>query len=155
MAAAQGQRQRLIDELKLDAAQAARLDEIFAEMRTGMAELRDVPEANRRQRGDRLRAEVRQRINAMLSAEQQKRYAEIVASDTGRAGGALGTGRVYVPSDTGPKEVPLRTGLTDGTATEVVSGDLKEGDSVILGTAQAANGQAPRSGGGSAPRLPF
>ena len=54
-------------------------------MRTGMAELRDVPEANRRQRGERLRAEVRQKINAMLNAEQQKRYAEIVASDTGRA----------------------------------------------------------------------
>jgi HlyD family secretion protein len=152
---AQGQRQRLIDELKLDAAQVARLDDILAEMRTNMAELRDVPEANRRQRGDRLRADLRQRINAMLSAEQQKRYAEIVASDTGRQGGASGTGRVYVPADAGIKEVQLRTGLTDGTATEVVGGELKEGDAVIVGTVQAANGPTPRSGGGSAPRLPF
>lgn len=152
---AQAQRQRLIDELKLDAAQVARLDDIFAEMRTSMAELRDVPEANRRQRGERLRADVRQRINAMLGAEQQKRYAEIVASSTGRPSGASGTGRVYVPSEAGPKEVPLRTGLTDGTATEVASGELKEGDAVVVGTVQVANSQAPRSGGGSAPRLPF
>lgn len=152
---AQAQRQRLIDELKLDAAQVARLDEIFAEMRTGMAELRDVPESNRRQRGERLRVDLRQRINAMLNAEQQKRYAEIVASDTGRAGGVSGTGRVYVRSDAGPKEVQLRTGLTDGSATEVVVGELKEGDSVIVGTRQAANGQAQPSAGGAAPRLPF
>ena len=148
------QRQRLIDELKLDAAQVTRLDEIFAEMRTGMADLREVPEANRRARGERLRAETRQRINAMLNAEQQKRYADIVASDTGRLGGPSGSGRVYVPATAAPQEVRLRTGLTDGTATEIVSGELKEGDAVIVGTAHAANGPAPRSGG-SAPRLPF
>lgn len=154
-AGAQAQRQRLIDELKLDAAQVARLDDIFVEMRTNMAELRDTPEANRRARGERLRADMRQKINAMLTAEQQKRYAEIVASDTGRLGGASGSGRVFVPSDAGPKEVRLRTGLTDGTATEVVSGELKEGDAVIVGTVQAANASAPRSAGGSSPRLPF
>lgn len=152
---AQAQRQRLIDELKLDAAQVARLDEIFVEMRTSMTELRDVPEASRRARGERLRADMRQKISAMLGAEQQKRYLEIVASDTGRLGGASGAGRVFVPTAGGPSEVRLRTGLTDGTATEVVSGELKEGDSVIVGTAQAANGPAAKSGGGSAPRLPF
>ena len=82
---AQARRQRLVDELKLDAAQAARVDEIFAEQRNRMAELRDLNDADRRQRGERMRAEVRQKINAMLTAEQQKRYAEIVASETGRA----------------------------------------------------------------------
>ena len=40
-------------ELKLDAAQQARLDEIFAELRARMAELREVPEADRRSRGER------------------------------------------------------------------------------------------------------
>ena len=149
----QGQRQRLVEELKLDSAQVARLDEIFNEMRTGMAELREAPEANRRQRADRLRVEVRQRINAMLNAEQQKRYAEIVANDMGRSSNGTGTGRVYIPTPAGPKEVALRTGLSDGTATEVVSGELREGDAVIVGIVQSS--AAPSKASGSPPRLPF
>ncbi|HVE50783.1 MAG TPA: efflux RND transporter periplasmic adaptor subunit [Casimicrobiaceae bacterium] len=148
----QARRQRLIDELKLDSAQAARLDEIFADMRARFAELRDIPEADRRQRGERMRADVRQKINAMLTADQQKLYAEIVASETGRTSRIGGAGRVYIPTEDGPKEVRLRTGLTDGTATEIVSGELKEGDSVIVGT--ASSGAAPRPSG-TAPRLPF
>jgi HlyD family secretion protein len=150
---AQPQRQRLLDELKLDSAQVARLDEIFNELRTGMSELREAPEANRRQRTERLRAETRQRINTMLNAEQQKRYAEIVAADTGRSSISAGTGRVYVPTPAGPKEVALRTGLSDGTATEVVSGDLAEGATVIVGTVQS--GDSSSSTRGSGPRLPF
>ncbi|HVF62964.1 MAG TPA: efflux RND transporter periplasmic adaptor subunit, partial [Casimicrobiaceae bacterium] len=148
------QRQRLIDELKLDSAQVARLDEIFAEMKTRMMELRDVPEADRRQRAQRMRGDTRQRISSMLNAEQQKRYAEIVGNDTGRVGGASGSGRVYVPAAAGAQEVRLRTGLSDGNATEVVSGDIKEGDPVIVGT---VSGSAPpsRPGAGGAPRLPF
>lgn len=150
----QAQQRRLVDALKLDAAQVARLDEIFADTRSGMAELRDLPEANRRPRGERVRAEMRQRINAMLNADQQRKYAELVASDTGRLGGPSGAGRVYVPSEGGAREVPLRTGLSDGNATEVVSGEIKDGDAVILGTMQLS-GPAPRSGGGASPRLPF
>ena len=151
----QARRQRLVDELKLDAAQVARLDEIFAEMRNRMMELRDTPEAQRRQRADRARAEVRQRINAMLTADQQKRYAEIVASETGRLGGSMagGSGRVYILGPTGPIEVRLRTGLSDGNATEIISTELKEGDEVIVGTTQAGAGAARPAGG--APRLPF
>jgi HlyD family secretion protein len=149
----QAQRQRLVDELKLDAAQTARLDDIFNELRTGMAELREAPEANRRQRGERLRAETRKRINAMLTAEQQKRYAEIVAADTGRSGSSAGSGRIYVVTPAGPKEVALRVGLSDGTATEVVSGDVTEGEPVIVGVVQAADPPARPSNAG--PRLPF
>ncbi len=148
---AQARRQKLVADLKLDASQQARLDEIFAESRAKFAELREVPEADRRTRGERLRAEVRQKINAMLNADQQKLYAEIVAAETGRV--ASGSGRVYVPGPDGkPLEVRLRLGLTDGNATEVVGGDVKEGTDVIVGTV-AAN--AAKSPSGSAPRLPF
>jgi HlyD family secretion protein len=151
----QARRQRLIDDLKLDTGQVARLDEIFAEMRARLADVRELPEDQRRPRAERVRADIRQRINAMLNAEQQKQYAEIVAGETGRfAGVGAGSGRVYVPVPAGPKEVRLRTGLTDGNATEVVSGDLAVGQEVIVGTQQPAGGNAVRTGG-SAPRLPF
>lgn len=148
---AQARRAKLVADLKLDASQQARLDEIFAESRSKFAELREVPEADRRTRGERLRAEARQKINSMLNADQQKAYAEIVAAETGRV--AAGSGRVYVAGPDGrPAEVKLRLGLTDGNATEVVGGDVKDGTEVIVGTV-AAN--APKSPAGSAPRLPF
>jgi HlyD family secretion protein len=149
---AQARRQRLVDELKLDAAQQARLDEIYAELRTRMAELRDVPEADRRTRGERLRGDVRQKINAMLSPEQQKKYADIVATETGR--GSATAGRVYIVGPDGKaQEVKLRLGLTDGNATEVVGGELAEGAEVIVGNVER-NAAAARTGS-SAPRLPF
>jgi HlyD family secretion protein len=94
---------------------------------------------------------MRQKITAILDPEQQKRYAEIVASETGRA--VTGSGRVFVLVDGKPSEVALRTGLTDGTSTEIVSGSLKEGDAVIVGT--LAGSSSPAAKGGTAPRLPF
>lgn len=148
----QARRQRLVEELKLDAAQQARLDEIFAEQRARFAELRDLNDAERRPRAERMRADTRQKINAMLNADQQRQYAEMVAAETGRTGPS-GAGRVYVPSGEEPREVALRTGLSDGNATEVVSGNLKEGDPVIVGTAAA--GTAATKSPGSGPRLPF
>jgi HlyD family secretion protein len=150
---AQARRQKLVADLKLDASQQARLDEIFSELRGKMAELREVPEADRRVRGDRLRADVRQKINSMLNADQQKIYAEIVAAETGRA--AVGSGRVFVAAPDGkPTEVRLRLGLTDGNATEVVSGEAKEGTEVIVGTVNAGT-TAKSAPAGGAPRLPF
>ena len=149
---AQARRQRLVEELRLDAAQQARLDEIYSELRARMAELRDVPEADRRTRGERFRGDVRQKIAAMLNPEQQKKYADIVAAETGR--GSATAGRVYtLGADGKPQEVRLRLGLTDGNATEMVSGDLAEGASVIVGNVDG-NAQAARTGS-SAPRLPF
>lgn len=147
---AQGRRQRLVDELKLDAAQQARLDEIFAELRTRMAELRELPEADRRTRGERLRGDMRQKIGAMLNPEQQKKYTEIVAAETGRSGGAAG--RVWVDDGGTPKEIPLRLGLTDGNATEVVGGAVTEGMEVIVGSAVPAAASRAPSG---APRFAF
>lgn len=143
-------RQRLVEELKLDSAQTARVDEIFAELRARFAQLAELPEADRRPRGERLRAEARQKISGILSGEQRKVYAEIVAGETGRRGPAGGAGRVYVPGPDGPKEVRLRVGLSDGNATEIASGELREGDSVIVGV--QSSGASRR---GSPPSLPL
>jgi len=148
---AQARRQRLVEELKLDAAQQARVDEIFAELRNRMMELRDLPEADRRQRGERARVDLRQKINAILGPEQQKQYAEMVAAETGR-GSVGGSGRVYLVRDGKPVEVRVRTGLTDGNATEVSGGELAEGNEVIVGMVAIAAASRPSASG---PRLPF
>jgi multidrug efflux pump subunit AcrA (membrane-fusion protein) len=46
-----------------------------------------------------------------------------------------------------PRAVPVRTGLTDGSVTEIVSG-LEEGMRVVVGTERAA---APRPAAGPRP----
>ena len=148
---AQARRARLVDGLKLDAAQRVRLDEIFSELGTRMTGLREVPEADRRSRLEGARSEFRQKINAMLTPDQQRQYAEIVAAETGRSSSTAG--RVFVQDGDKPREVALRLGLTDGNATEVASGDLAEGAEVIVGSVERGTSAAKAATG--APRLPF
>jgi HlyD family secretion protein len=50
-----------------------------------------------------------------------------------------------------PKSVEVRTGITDGRFTQIVSGDIKAGDVIITGLATAkaaATGASPMGGGG-------
>ena len=49
-----------------------------------------------------------------------------------------------------PQLVPVHTGLTDGTVTEIVDGDLNEGDPVVVDTVQRRRERAV----GAAPRPP-
>lgn len=59
------------------------------------------------------------------------------APDAAPAVGAPDEAAVYVPGKDGPRRLALRTGLSDGRNTEVVAGELKAGDQVIIGKAQA------------------
>jgi len=47
---------------------------------------------------------------------------------------------IWVLRDEHPAPVRVTTGVTDGTHTEIVSGDLKEGDQVIAGSRSASAG---------------
>ena len=53
-----------------------------------------------------------------------------------------------------PRAVALRLGLSDGSMTEVLGGDLKEGQTVLIGTAGAPSGGAARASKGP-PGLPI
>ena len=64
-------------------------------------------------------------------------------------GGADHPGRVWMLRDGKPAAVPVRVGLDDGTSAEVVSGEVREGDRVIVAEPSAessgsARQQAPR-----------
>ena len=146
-------RQRLVTALQLDADQEAKLDPILADLRQKMAAVREQPEADRAKAGERARGEMRARIMEMLKPEQKQKYEEIIAESAGRPGGSsAGRGRVFVPVPGGPpKMINVRTGLSDGSMTELVGGELKEGDQVLIGVAQAGAAAARASG----PRLPF
>ena len=62
-------------------------------------------------------------------------------------------GRLWIPGPDGqPKAVAVRTGLTDGTSTELLEGPLKEGDEIIIGTGEAP-GAAKKAGGPTGSRM--
>ena len=73
-------------------------------------------------------------------------------SSPSAGGDGAGTpGRVYVLDGEGkPKAVSVVLGISDGSSTEVVRGELKEGQEVVTGFAGAGGGARPPSG---APRL--
>src|SRR5207249_3818665 len=69
-------------------------------------------------------------------------------------GGGGNPGRVWIlDADGKPKAVALTLGISDGTATEVLRGDLKEGQEIITGLV-AAGQNRPGTPGGSAPAGP-
>ena len=59
------------------------------------------------------------------------------AADAEGAPGQAGTGRVYVLEDGEPRPRDVRLGLSDGSTTELVGGELAEGMEVVIGTAAA------------------
>jgi len=145
-------RERLIGELKLDETQQARLQAIFEQMRGRFASLRELPEEARARASATVRAEMRTGIEEILKPEQKPRFAEIMAEAAGRSAQS-GRGRIWVLADGKPKAIDVRTGLTDGTATEVSGAGVEEGLEVITGI-QGASSSAPAAKSG-APRLFF
>ena len=54
-----------------------------------------------------------------------------------------------------PAAVSIRTGVTDGSLTEVVEGELQEGDRVITGASDGSNPAGSGGGGSNAFRRIF
>jgi len=127
--------------------QRAEIAAAQAELRERMAALPGDAEA-RRQQAQAARQRLTARFNAVLTPEQRARLAELRSGARDR--GAPGTLYVLDAEGAAPRAVQVRTGLTDGSVTEIVSG-LKEGARVVVGTERAA---APRTAAtGGLPRL--
>ena len=149
--AAQEFRNRIQQELKPSDAQKAQLEEIYNESRQKFARVRDMKgDGNRRKEAERIRSETNARIAEILTPDQRPAWERLLAE--GGTRGPSAAGRVYVLENGEPKPLDLRLGLSDGMSTEVISG-LKEGEEVIVGTADARAAQ-PATGGGL-PRARF
>jgi len=150
-------RERLVTGLGLSAEQQKKLDPILADTRQQMSALRELPESERQ---PRVREATRAKIREILTPEQRAKYEELAGRD-GRGAGAAAAfggggnpGRVWIlDADGKPKAVALTLGISDGAATEVLRGDLKEGQEIITGLA-AAGQNRPGTPGGSAPAGP-
>jgi len=84
----------------------------------------------------------RNAVATVLSVEQRERYVRFAAAQEGAAGQR---GRVYVADREGqPRPVDLVLGISDGTFTEVVGGELSPGQPVIVGVEVNASRTAGR-----------
>jgi HlyD family secretion protein len=85
------------------------------------------------------------RYQPSLAAREQGTSGQSIDLEASAQGnGAEASGHVFVMKDGQPVAVPVRTGLDDGTFTEIISGDLAQGDAVIVGEGSA--GTAGRAG---------
>jgi HlyD family secretion protein len=145
---AQATRERLTRELGLSAEQQAKLEAIQKATAEKIAALSADDPALRKKEAGRLRAQSRTEIAAILNDEQRKRYEELASEQRGVA---TTRGTVWVVDGTrAPKPVNVRLGISDGTYTELLGSELKEGDEVIIGGGGAARAEtksaAPRFG---------
>jgi HlyD family secretion protein len=135
-------------ELGLTQDQASQVDAIVTESGRAFAGLREpgLDEAQRRERAGAIRREMAARIRAVLNASQQTAFDALVQRQQAQREGR-GTnlpGRVFTPGADGqPVAAALRLGVSDGTVTEVVSGDLAADQDVIIGGGPRPPAAAP------------
>jgi len=142
-------RERLVKGLNLSDDQQKKLEPILQESREQRRGLQWLPsDAERRSKAQKIREAQRARIREILTEEQKARYDEMAASaGEARSGTA---GRVWVIGPDGkPAAISVTLGLSDGASTEVLRGDVREGQEVIVGSA-GGRGAPPQQG---APRL--
>ena len=127
---------RLNEMLGLNKDQQAQVRAIFAEQRERIMTLRGqgaTPDEIRTE-GKRIWKQSSSAISAILHPEQREKFLRMATS---RAANPVTRGRVWVLDKDGtPVPVDLITGISDGSFTEIVRGDLKAGQEVIAGTSQ-------------------
>lgn len=78
-----------------------------------------------------------ERANVLRVPDQALRYLPL-----GTPPAKVGEARVWLLRDGKPVAVPVTTGLDDDSVTEILTGDLKEGDLAIVGETRATAGAA-------------
>lgn len=144
---AQATRERLTRELGLSPEQQAKLEAIQKSTAEKIAAISADDPAQRKKEVGRLRAQSRTEIAAILNEDQLKRYEALAAEQRGVT---TTRGTVWLADGSrAPKSVSVRLGISDGTFTELLGSELKEGDAVIVGAGAArpeTKAAAPRFG---------
>lgn len=143
------QAQQLLESLKteltLDARQAEEAGRLAKAMGEAIQKAGNNPEA-RREIARTERQRFARALEDILTPDQRTKYRALRQVRAQQQGGpprnvAAGLpGRVHALDEKGnPKPVALRTGATDGSWTEVLSGEIKPGDQLVVGLPAAAS----------------
>jgi len=145
-------RDRLVKSLGLTAEQQQKLDPILQDTSQKMRALatRGLSDSERRVEAQRIRESSRASIRGILTPEQRAKYdSELTDAQMARQGAV--SGRVFILGPDGkPAPVTFPLGITDGNFTELLGGELKEGQEVIVGTGDS---RVPAGRQGSAPGI--
>jgi HlyD family secretion protein len=121
--------ERLVSGLQLSDAQRAQVEDVLRASRGEFQALREggKPEEVRK----KIMGLLRQKIWGFLTEEQRLKFEE--SAETGGAGGRGVPGRIWVLSSDGkPQPIQVVLGISDGSSTEILSGDASEGTEVIV-----------------------
>lgn len=132
-------RERLVNELQLTADQQSKLDAISAEMRPRFMALRDMDEGARAAAREKLMAEMRGKIDAMLDAGQKAKYAQMQAQGPG-------------PRAPGQAAAAPQGGAAGGAAGAASQARQERGSAVPQARAPAGDAAGPATG--KAPAAP-
>jgi HlyD family secretion protein len=134
-------------DLKLSPDQGREVEKLATQMREAIAKAGNDQTARR----EAARAE-RQRFNravdAILTSEQREKYREWRQARQQNNPNARNTqagvpGRVHVVDEKGnPRAISVRVGATDGTFSEILSGEVKPSDALIVGVATPARARS-------------
>jgi HlyD family secretion protein len=119
--------------LRLTESQQNQVRVILADARDRLEALRrqDVTPEEIRRETQAQRERTRKAVAALLGPDQREKYLRFAAA---QEGATPPRGKVYVAGEKGkPQPIDLVLGISDGTFTEVVSGDLDVGRQVIIG----------------------
>jgi HlyD family secretion protein len=124
---------RLVGALKMSEEQQSQVLAIYAEAREKIRKLRrqGVSTDEIRLAVQSMRKKSRNAILAVLTPEQSEKFKRLSAMRTARP---VTRGRVWIiGQDRKPSPVGVITGISDGRFTELVKGDIKPGQQVIVG----------------------
>ncbi len=118
----------LTEALNLTVEQQSKIETV---LRASRGEIQEIRQRSKPQEaGTKIQSLIKQKLWPMLTEDQKKRFEEKVQSSQGDRGTP---GTVWILSPDGkPTSVSVVLGITDGTFSEVISGDLKEGTEVIV-----------------------
>lgn len=139
--------EQLTRELRLSAEQRLKLEMILQASRAEFQEIREKLKPEEAQL--RIRTLLREKIWGILNEEQKERLKEIRrSSEKAQARPA----RVWIlGADKKPKAIEIMIGITDGTFSEVLSGEIQEGMEVIV--EEISNKKSSSQSGVPAPSL--
>jgi len=137
-------REQLTRELRLTESQQKALEPILEEQRQQFIAVERLPAPQRRSAILRVREEIQGKVRVLLTADQQARYDRLPVGQPARPDSLGRPGTAWVLDEQGRLgAVPLRLGITDGSSTEILEGNLKEGQEVIVGTSSASASLSP------------